>query len=151
MLYFAYGSNMNEDELKDICVTILRAQKAILRGYKIALTHKSSTREGGTLDIVPSEEGTVEGVLYQIPDTDKSKIDEKEGVNSGAYEPVIVDIEVMDGKTVKDVISYQVRKKVNSSPASPEYKKSVLSGAKAHGLSEDYMISLQAVLEKKKI
>ncbi|MCX5693882.1 MAG: gamma-glutamylcyclotransferase [Candidatus Omnitrophica bacterium] len=155
MLYFAYGSNMNEDELTDIGVTILKAERVLLRGYKIALTRFSNKRCGGVLDILSSEKDTVEGVLYEIPDKDKLKIDIKEGLKGGAYRqiPKPLQVETMAGAIRKGVISYEVcekEKPLYPPAASTEYKNSVLRGACEHGLLEDYRKKLKVVLEKRK-
>lgn len=147
-MYFAYGSNMNEDELINEKVTILEGKKVLLRNYKIALARNSEKRKGGVLDIIPSEEESVEGVLYNIPDEDITKINKKEGVCVGAYEPIIINVEDCDGHTINGIISYQVCEKNDSKPASKEYKDSVLRGACEHGLSEDYRVKLKDVLEK---
>lgn len=153
MLYFAYGSNMNEDELMDEGITVLRSEKVLLRGYKIALTRFSTKRQGGVLDIIPSQEDIVEGVLYEVPDKDKAKIERKEGVRSGAYReiPSSLQIESVSGTDISGVVSYEVCNKEQSpeSPAaSKEYKNSALLGACEHGLSEQYRRKLKAVLEK---
>lgn len=148
MLYFAYGSNMNEDELGKINIKIINAEKAILNDYVVALTRESKNRDGGVLDIVSSKGGIVEGVLFKIPDEYIKKINEKEGVCVGAYEPIIIKAQTMKGKQVSNVISYQVCKKDNPPQASKEYKESVLKGANDHGLSAKYIIELQKVLEK---
>ena len=147
-LYFAYGSNMNEDELKDWKITIISREKAILYNYRIALNRYSKNRQGGVLDIVPSKGSIVEGVLYKLPDEAKYKLEKKEGVTIGAYKETRVDIEV-DGRIVKNVITYIVCNKQNASPASEEYKESVLKGAKNHNLSKKYIKKLEKVLEKR--
>jgi len=154
MLYFAYGSNMNEDELTDIGVTILKAEKVLLIGYKIALTRFSSKRCGGVLDILSSEKGTVEGVLYEISDKDKVKIDKKEGLKNGAYRQILkpLQVETMAGAIRKGVISYEVCEKEKPPyppAASTEYKNSVLRGACEYGLSDDYRTKLKVILEKR--
>ena len=149
MLYFAYGSNMNEDELIEESVNILERRRVILRNYKIAVTRNSKKHNGGVLDIIPRDGEIVEGVLYDVPDNDKSKIDKKEGVCDGAYEPITVSIEDYEGQVINDVISYQVCDKIDAKPASKEYKDSVLRGACEHGLSDDYKEKLKNILEKK--
>jgi len=147
MLYFAYGSNMNEDELKKINVTILKAEKALLKNHNIALTRHAKTRGGGVLDIVPNHD-IVEGVLLELHDTDRGKIDRKEGVTVCAYEPITVDVETETGEILNGILTYQVCKKENPPAASQEYKESVLKGACEHKLSEKYKTKLKAVLEK---
>jgi len=155
MLYFAYGSNMNEDELIDIDVTILRAEKVLLKDYRIALTRFLNNRCGGVLDIVSSAGEVVEGVLYEIPNEDKLKIERKEGVKSGAYKEISspLQIESVSGDAIGGVVSYEVCEKEQPPyppAASTEYKNSVLRGACEHGLSDDYRTKLKAVLEKRK-
>jgi len=147
-LYFAYGSNMNEDELKDWKIVIIDRKKAILYNYRIALNRYSKNRQGGVLDIDPSQGNIVEGVLYELPDEAKYKLEKKEGVTIGAYKETRVDIEV-DDRIIKNVIIYIVCSKQITSPASEEYKKSVLKGAKNHNLSEKYIRELKKVLEKR--
>lgn len=147
---------MNEDELIDIDVTILRAETVSLKDYKIALTRFSSNRCGGVLDIISSHGDIVEGVLYEIPDEDKIKIERKEGVKSGAYREISspLQIESVAGNAISGVISYEVCEKEKPPyppAASQEYKKSVLRGACEHGLSEDYRAKLKAVLEKREV
>lgn len=149
MLYFAYGSNMNEEELRARGVTILRAEKAFLKNHKIALTRHVKTRGGGVLDIIPDSD-VVEGVLFELSDKDREKIDTKEGVKVHAYEPIAVDIETGDGKVLNGVLTYQVCEKEVPPPASQEYRDSVLRGACEHGLSVAYRKQLKAVLEKRK-
>jgi len=150
MLYFAYGSNMNEDELKRIKVSILKAEKAFLKNHKIALTLHAKTRGGGVLDILPPDD-VVEGVLYELNDGDRSKVDAKEGVTVNAYEPILVDIETEDGKVLSGVLTYKVCRKEDPPQASEEYKRSVLKGACDHGLSEEYRAKLKASLEKRDV
>jgi len=144
-LYFAYGSNMNEGELKERGIMVLDRRKALLRHYKIALSRCSKCRHGGVLDIVSTEGDVVEGVLYELPDEARSKVEKKEGVMSGAYKERLVSVEI-DGRTVENIVTYEVCNKVNPPPASDEYKKSVLKGAKNHNLSQEYMKQLEMVL-----
>lgn len=148
-LYFAYGSNMNEDELKVLKIRILKRRKALLQNHKLALTRHSKNRQGGVVDVIPSEGDVVEGVLYELPDDAKSKIEEKEGVTSNAYREKQVNVET-SGRIIRNVITYEVYKKENPPPASEEYKKSVLKGAKQHDLSQQYIRDLERVLEKRR-
>jgi len=141
---------MNEDELKRIKVSILKAGKAFLKNHKIALTRYAQTRGGGVLDIIPNQD-VVEGVLFELHDADRDKIDAKEGVKVNAYEPITVDIETEKGKLLNGILTYQVCRKEVPPPASQEYKDSVLRGACEHGLSEEYRAKLKAVLEKREI
>lgn len=56
---------MNEDELKEWDVKIMNTEKAILEGYRIALT-RAKKRRDGILNIVKSRGSVVESVLFQI-------------------------------------------------------------------------------------
>lgn len=144
---------MNEDELtqRDVDVKILSAEKTILKGYRVALTRDSEKRRGGVLDIMSSKDNIIEGVLYKVPDKDITKINKKEGVCVGAYEPIIINVEDASEQIIGGVISYQVCKKIDANPASKEYKDSVLRGACEHGLSKEYRDKLKAVLEKREV
>jgi len=147
-LYFAYGSNMNEDELKKWGITIIDRKKALLHNYTVALNRYSKNRQGGVLDIIPSQGSIVEGVLYELSDEAKRKVERKEGVTIGAYKEKHIDVEV-DGRIVKNAITYVVCKKEDSPSASEEYKKRVLKGAKDHDLSDRYIEELKKILGKR--
>ncbi len=78
MLYFAYGSNLDWERMKERCPSASFYCKASLPNYRIDFTRKLSERKCGVADIVRDENNTVYGVVYRIDETDLGKLDKIE-------------------------------------------------------------------------
>jgi hypothetical protein len=88
-LYFAYGSNLNQQDFDDWCSRrgfskgLLRFHsKANLPDFDLAFSYRSATRNGGVLDIKPRTGQLVPGVLFEIDDEGWDALDAKEGAPS---------------------------------------------------------------------
>ena len=64
--YFAYGSNMNPERMRERGALFYSRQRLILPGYGLTFNKIVSTPNAGVANIVPDENGVVEGVLYQV-------------------------------------------------------------------------------------
>jgi len=83
MLYFAYGSNMDWNEMRGCCpsakfVAIARFADRILK-----FTRRSKNRDCGVADVVFEKSRDVWGVVYEVPDTEIGFLDFKEGFRPG--------------------------------------------------------------------
>ena len=83
---FAYGSNMNLEELKKWMVgknfnpsKIIFAQAAILADYDLIWNYYSSTRECGAANLTSSRGSYVWGVLIELKEDLLGAFDKKEG------------------------------------------------------------------------
>jgi hypothetical protein len=76
--YFAYGSNMSYEQMKERCPGSKYLGVARLNGYKLDFTKMSTIRGGGVADIVESADDCVYGILYSITDDDLAVLDVKE-------------------------------------------------------------------------
>lgn len=151
--YFAYGSNMNKDDLERWCkergyspIKLISPVKAILPNHKLCFTHYSSKRRGGVADIISCENEKVEGILCQITQNDLDKIEEKEGVPN-VYKRKIVNVRLSKG-TSRCAITYEVRRKEGVFVPSRLYMNTIIEGAKAHHLSKNYISKLKRVKVK---
>lgn len=79
MKYFAYGSNMNREQMKDRCPDSVLIGPASLQGYKIAFTTFSEARNCGCADIIKSSNDVVWGLLYEVSSGDLANLDVAEG------------------------------------------------------------------------
>ncbi len=52
MLYFAYGSNLNHQQMKNRCDGAKYFKSHILKGYKLCFSHKTQTSVYGHANIV---------------------------------------------------------------------------------------------------
>jgi len=80
MKYFAYGSNMDPERMRERDITSSQRRHAILIGYRLEFNKVASRNpEEGYANVVQYENGVVEGVLYDIRDSDVAKLDRCEG------------------------------------------------------------------------
>ena len=96
MKYFAFGSNLNKEDLKKWCddndkknLNLLNPQIKRLENYRIGFTRKSKNRGGGVADIIECENDYCYGIVFDVTENDLNIIDKKEYVKSdhkGAYE-----------------------------------------------------------------
>lgn len=114
-----------------------------LRGYELKW-HKRSTDGSGKCDVVPAndENQIVYGVLFEISASEKSKLDEAEGLGNG-YEEKQVQV-VFAGKP-RTVTLYAATKTDSSLKPYTWYKAFVVAGAKEHKLPGEYIRQLEAV------
>lgn len=80
VFYFAYGSNMNPERMLERGAEFTHRQKHTLPGYSLKFNKVSSKVPGsGSANIVPDQNGTVEGILYEITVRNLYNLDEYEG------------------------------------------------------------------------
>ncbi|MGQ9801370.1 MAG: gamma-glutamylcyclotransferase family protein [Candidatus Saccharicenans sp.] len=103
MKYFAYGSNMDPARMSAREVRFSQRVRAILRGYRLKFNKVEYRNPGeGYANIVQEEGGLVEGVLYDIPDSDLSKLDGVEGYPAH-YDRIAVSVQLDDGQEIEAV------------------------------------------------
>ena len=79
MKYFAYGSNMNSDRMKERGIDFTSRVFARLDDYKLVFNKKASGGNKTFANIEPSEGSHVEGALYEFPDEKIGYLDRCEG------------------------------------------------------------------------
>lgn len=117
--YFAYGSNMDKEDLDKKCVEekwpsieYLKVTPVILKNFKLAFNYYSSGRGGGAANIMDSEDDNVYGLLIEIKNDDLNTIRKKEGYYGkdkvNYYDEITVSVEDFKGVVFQDVITYKV-------------------------------------------
>ena len=115
----------------------------ILRGHLLAF-HKVSTKDGsGKCDVVESISDKVLGVLFEINEAEKTKLDREEGLGSG-YEEKSVTIIHESGERFAAFTYFAT---ITDSSLKPYtwYKRHVMEGAKEAKLSFAYLTTLEGV------
>jgi len=77
--YFAYGSNMWDEQMATRCPDSKKIGVARLVGYRWIITTR------GYASVVESQNDEVEGVMFEILDSDEQALDHFEGVADGVY------------------------------------------------------------------
>lgn len=142
MKYFAYGSNLNADDLSAWCTKnhkpTLKLSNPVpfrLDNYKLGFTRKSLSRQGGVADIIHSPGDYCWGVVFDVEKDDLIVLDCKEGVKYCTYKR----LELADG-----MITYDVVKKIYFVQPHPTYVNLIIEGAKHYGLPEDWIKILES-------
>lgn len=143
MRYFAYGSNMDSERMKKRGVNYSRRECAFLKGHKLVFNKLVSYNpQEGYANIVPDENDMVEGVLYEISDSDLSKLDKYEGYPNH-YGRIRVTVQLDDDQEVEAVIYIAQPDKVREGlKPSREYLKHLIIGGEGI-LSESYRRKLK--------
>ena len=76
-LYFAYGSNMNLNQMAFRCPDAEVVESVRLEGYRLAF--RTNGGGNGVATILPEEGSYVDGVLWRISERDEQHLDHYEG------------------------------------------------------------------------
>src|SRR5947208_1463350 len=79
MLYFAYGSNLNASELHLRCREARDVGKVTLEDYRFCFPFWSRIRQSGLMRIEPVLGERVWRVLYELRESDFTRLDQREG------------------------------------------------------------------------
>jgi gamma-glutamylcyclotransferase len=77
-LYFAYASNLNKKQMQERCPDCKPRFSAILPNYKLAFAGWSRTWHGAVATISPFRGEKVRGAIYEITNSDFTKLDSHE-------------------------------------------------------------------------
>jgi len=148
MLYFAYGSNMDEQRVKaaNRCPNARFIFTAILPEHRLVFTHGGGVGYCAA-DAVPNPASSVWGVVYDITDSDRQQLDAREGVAIPAYRPKEVLVHPHgDLEQRVMVLTYGARDAAETvGPPSRQYLEHLLRGARRWGLPADYIAQLEQI------
>ena len=131
MLYFSYGSNMSIKRLRKRIPSAKRVAVARLSNHELKF-HKKSTEDGSAkCDIIETHnpDTIVFGVVFDIDDSEKIKLDQNEGLGKG-YEEKFVEVISIEGNLLEATTYLK--------PFS-WYKEHVLRGAKENNFPDEYI------------
>lgn len=92
VIYFAYGSNMNSEQMRERCPGSKALISARLRDYRLTEREKA--------DIDPEPGAVVYGMMYHIWEEDLNTLDRREGYPT-TYTRTEVEIESAEGETYR--------------------------------------------------
>lgn len=139
MLYFAYGTNMDPDGMKERAPEAVALGAARLPGWRLTFTADSPDDGFGVPHIDPDPDGEVWGVLWETTEADMRSLDDYEG---SAYTHEVVAVS-HDGRDVEAVV--YLAKPTGYRKPSPGFVETLIRGAEAHGLPRHYIERLRRV------
>jgi len=150
MLYFAYGSNLDWNQMRRRCPSAKFVCVARLADHCLAFTRKSSCRGCGVADAVPQNGHEVWGVVYETPETEIGELDQAEGFKPGRTKNAYVREQrhvLADGDEGKPmaVWVYFASRQKKPPPPSVGYKKLIVDGANFWHLPSEYIEELEKI------
>ncbi len=88
VLYFAYGSNLDDEQMRARCAGARVVGRAVLPNHALAFGGFSHRWGGAVASVVRAKGASVEGLLYELGDVDLRALDRFEG-HPFAYERVV--------------------------------------------------------------
>jgi len=147
-LYFAFGSNLDEQRLRIHCPSTRFVLPALLPGHRLAFSIESrNTWHGGVADVLPSPDHAVWGALWAVGGEHSRALDDQEGVFRAppAYKRYPVTVTTAAGDSVSCRSYRVVEPDADGFAPSPAFLDALLRGARAVGLPADYVSSLEAI------
>jgi gamma-glutamylcyclotransferase len=140
---FAYGSNMFTRKMRVPAASAKAVAIGHLPGHRLVFNKVSRDDGSGKGNIVATGDTAdkVWGVVFEIADSDRAKLDGSEG----GYERV--EVEIRSAAGAQRVVTYIAKAGRTDDTLQPYtwYKEFVFRGAAEHGLPADYVRALDAV------
>ena len=132
-LYFAYGSNMNLNQMAFRCPDAEVVESVRLEGYRLAF--RTNGGGNGVATILPEEGSRVEGVLWKITSECEKSLDFYEGYPH-LYGKETVKVQGKDG-VKREVMAYTMNAPYKDQPAIPSdlYFMGIVEGCHQNGIS----------------
>lgn len=136
-MYFAYGSNMNLDQMNFRCPNAEVIGAVRLEDYKLAFCGATLH---GVATILPAEGEHVDGVLWAITEKCEQSLDSYEGYPN-LYGKQMITVEQKDGTKVETMV-YVMNEpyKNHQAKPSPTYLRGILEGCRENGVPTDHVL-----------
>lgn len=153
MLYFAYGSNMEPEQMQARCPGHKVVGLAELRDHRLTFPLTSHSWGGGVASIAVAHTESVWGVVYELTDEHFAALDRYEGYRGPGNDHNLYDRETVavhltradDGSFPRKLHALvYVARTANPGPPSQRYLDALVRGAKHHKLPADYLARLKA-------
>ena len=139
MLYFAYGSNMDEAAMRT------RWPRARVLGTARLARHRFALMGNGFASVRPDPEAEVHGVLYDLAGSDVAPLDDYEDVAGGLYVKAMLPVIRGDG-SVQDALVYLGTDTTAGRAIDVGYMEGIATAAHAFALPDAYVAALRALV-----
>jgi hypothetical protein len=152
MLLFAYGSNLDFNQVRARCPSAQFVAKALLTDYRLYFPRYGPKWGCGVASVADSERDHLWGVAYDIADDDVLKMDTCEGFNSkrrpeqNSYNRLQVSV-LRDGNVATPLTAFTYIAVPQPNPPLPNanYRATLEKGARDWKLPDDYVKMLEAI------
>ena len=154
MLYFAYGSNLDLEQMSARVPGVVVVGLASLPDHRLTFPLYSEGWGGGTAGVTHAHGATVWGVLYEVSEAGLAALDTYEGWKGpgdhhNLYEREVVAVELTrpdDGSVPRRVRAHTyLARTLNPSLPARRYLDTILKGARHHRLPAEYIEGLETI------
>ncbi len=142
--YFAFGSNMDKEQMKKRKANFTEMQKGVIKDWKLVFNKINHNKEGaGYANIIPNTGSIVEGIIYKVDKDTITILDSYEGVPNH-YKQNTMSVENTQNKLINCIVYIANSSKIKNN-LKPEkwYLEHLLKGKDF--LSESYFSDLKNV------
>jgi len=132
ILIFAYGSNLDPDQMARRCSSARIIGPAYLHGYRLEFRGWSIAWDGAVANVAPARGQCVPGVVYLCRPSDIWALDRCEG-HPSVYRRQTVDVVTDEGRKIR-AQAYIMRKPPGINGPSAEYFRAIYRGYVVWGL-----------------
>lgn len=149
-LYFAYGSNLSREQMKERCPNFQGDVYDIgyVKDKKLCFPRYSENWGGGVASIEDCPGTNVWGAIYEVTDEDRQKLDGREGCAPGRYRRVDgVKIETLQHQALNCFLYVAIPDR--AAPPAKKYVDRILDGMNElikHGMPIDHVQHLTEYL-----
>lgn len=131
MKYFAYGSNLNLNQMAKRCPNAVLVGKGILYGYKLDFRYY--------LSISRDDKSQVPIGIWEIDEADEKALDAYEGFDVGLYDKYKAVIEDENGEPIEGLIYVMARNQYDIMPSDMAYLRTCAEGYDDFNLEKKWL------------
>jgi gamma-glutamylcyclotransferase (GGCT)/AIG2-like uncharacterized protein YtfP len=140
--YFAYGSNMDWQQMRRRCPSSRFVCVARLGDYRFAIARHSRLRHCGTANIFMEPGSEVWGIVYDVSDEDLLTMD---GFEDGYRREQVFVTALNDGRHPLQALVYIAEKEEGVPLPNRDYKRHIIEGARHWQLPPSYCAMLEKI------
>jgi gamma-glutamylcyclotransferase (GGCT)/AIG2-like uncharacterized protein YtfP len=154
MLYFAFGSNLEPEQLRRRCPDHRVVGLAELRDHRLTFPRMSHDWGGGVASVAVAHGESVWGVVHELSEADLASLDRYEvfkgpGDQHNVYDRESMSVQLVradDGSFPRRLRAWvYVARPANPGPPSRRYLDAIVRGARHHRLPDEYVAKLAAM------
>ena len=146
MLYFAYCTLLDEEEMHKFCPTAEPTVVGRLSGHRVSFARYGRDIPGGGCNLEQAEGGETLGLLYEMSQKAMAALDAIAGVDKGYYKKIQVTV-TTEGENEIPAITYVIPEPGGPFQPSATYTRPILAGARALQLPAAYTAGLEKTIE----
>jgi hypothetical protein len=136
-LYFAYGSNMDSNQMAERCPGAEAVGTGVLQDYRFIINQRGFATLRQEADV------STPGVLWTLNPAHQQALDKHEGFSAGVYDKSFRAVRRDTGEVVQALVYIDHRNQQIGTP-NDSYLERVIAGAESHGLPAGHIRMLRA-------